>query len=320
MNERDAICPEAVKAYRKRANGKRGFTQQQLAEKIRCSKDTVSRWERGETSRVRAHLREPLCKALGVKWDVLTKPPDLETTERPFGFTRMQRWVSRHVPPALLIVARRYGIRPMDVLDIAPLLFLIAAERSLLERRRRLDEIWKMRDEASQGLVERSAHLGAIVAAASHSAENILEEEEKSLRQRDVFGHLIEYERRRDDDEGPFVHFIRCQAEGLPQDAVDSIESHGGDTVASYRIAGDTLGDLTGIVAGEEDGDEILDCIWSGDIDLNECLKARQEQDESGYRQWLRDAQAEANEASMRELTEWLGVDAAIASQEEKVR
>ncbi|MYK30901.1 MAG: helix-turn-helix transcriptional regulator [Boseongicola sp. SB0670_bin_30] len=139
MNERDTICPEAVKACRKRANGKRGFTQQQLAEKIRCSKDTVSRWERGETSRVRAHLREPLCKALGVEWDVLTKPPDLKTTERPFGFTRMQRLVSRHVPPALLIVARRYGIRPMDVLDIAPLLFVIAAERSLLERRRRLD-------------------------------------------------------------------------------------------------------------------------------------------------------------------------------------
>ncbi len=320
MKERGIICPEALKAYRKRANGKRGFTQVQLAEKIGCSKDTVSRWERGTGSRVRAHLREPLCKALGVEWDILTKPPDLEATERPFGFTRMQRWVSRHVPPALLIVARRYGIRPMDVLDIAPLLFLIVAERSLLERRRRLDEMWKMRDETSQGLVERSAHLGAIVAAASHSAENILEEEEKSLRKRDIFGHLIENEFRQDDDEGPFIHFIRSQTEGLPQEAVASIESYGGDTVASYRIASDTLGEITGIVAGEEDGDEILDYIWHGGIDLNECLKARQEREEADYRQWLRDALAEAKEASMRELTDWLGEDAAIASQEGKVR
>ena len=82
MTERELLCPEALKAARKRANGKRGFTQAQLAEEIGCSKDTVSRWERGETSRVRAHLREPLCEVLGVDWDTLTTPPGPEAAPR----------------------------------------------------------------------------------------------------------------------------------------------------------------------------------------------------------------------------------------------
>lgn len=303
MMENDALNPAALKAARKRANGKRGFTQQQLAERIGCGKDTVSRWERGESRRVRAHLREPLCKALGVEWEALITPPGPPETPRPFGLTRMQRWVSRHVDPALLLVAERYGIRPSDVLDIAPLLFLIVAERSLLERRRRLDEIYAMQEEADRRVSEKSAHLGGIVVARSISADAMLEQEENSLGERDIFGHLIEYEFRGEDDEGPFVHFVRGLAEGLPRDAVTSIESYGGDTIDNYRVADDTLRELTG-VAEDESGVGILDYIRSGGIKFNECLNERRKRDDADYRQWLRDALAEAKEASDRELLE----------------
>ena len=307
MREKDALCPAALRAARRRANGKRGFTQEQLAERIGCRKDTVSRWERGEVRRVRAHLRQPLCQALGVEWDALTSPPDdPEATPRPFGPTRLQRWVSRHVPPALILVAERYGIRPKDVLDIAPLLFLIAAERSLLERRRRLDEIYAIQAEAERRLTEKSAHLGGTVAAGLMYADDMLATEEKSLRGRDIFGSLIEYEYRNDGDEGPFVHFVRGLAEGLPQGAVTSIESHGGDTIANYRVADDTLRELTGIAENEGES-EILSRIRSGGIDLGECLSARRKRDEAGYRQWLQDALAEAKEASGREVTEMIG-------------
>lgn len=327
MTKKDTLCPAALRAARKQANGKRGFTQEQLAEKICCSKDTVSRWERGQACRVRAHLREPLCKALGVEWDALTTPPSPEPNLRPFGYTRMQRWVSRHVPPALLLVAERYGIRPTEVLNVAPLLFLIAAERSLLERRRRLDEIYAMQGEAERRLMEKSAHLGGIVAARNMSAEEILEQEEKSLSERDIFGSLIEYECRGDNDEGPFVHFVRGLTKGLPQDAVTSIESDGGDTIVNYRVADDTLRELTGITEDEEGG-EILNHIRSGGIDLGECLSARRKQAEAGYRQWLRDAQAEAEETSRRALIEMFGESVlhevsdtvAAASQERKAR
>ena len=305
MTERELLCPEALKAARKRANGKRGFTQAQLAEEIGCSKDTVSRWERGETSRVRAHLREPLCEVLGVDWDTLTTPPGPEAAPRPFGLTRMQRWVSRHVPSALRLVAERYGIRPSDVLDIAPLLFLIVAERSLLERQRRLNETYAMQEETDRRLMENSAHLGGFVFARSRSTDRMLEREKTSLRKRDIHGHLFEYEigyeARREDNEGPFLQFVRDLAEGLPRDAVRSIESFGGDTIFSYRIAEDTLRECTGL-SGDGEDSEILNCIQWGFIDLGKCLGAKRGRDEAGYRQWLQGALAEAKEASWHEL------------------
>ncbi len=45
----DKLNRETLKAIR----GRRGLTQQQLADAIKCTKDTVSRWERGISSRVR---------------------------------------------------------------------------------------------------------------------------------------------------------------------------------------------------------------------------------------------------------------------------
>ncbi len=306
MTRMETIHPAALKAARKRANGRRGLTQEQLAEKIGCGKDTVSRWERGRSRRVRAHLREPLCNALGVDWETLATPPAPEQTPKPFGLTRMQRWVARHVPPALLLVAVRYGIRPTDVLDIAPLLFLIVAERSLLERQRRLDEIYATQDEADQKLMEKSEHLGRIIVARSTSANDMLEQEEKSLRERDIYGRLIEYELWEDGDEGPFVHFVRDLAKGLPEGAVSSIEAFGGDTIDRYRIAEDTLRECTGI-SGDEEETEILDHIRSGGIDLGKCLRARRERDDVGYRQWLRDESARSEEESRRELIEIFG-------------
>lgn len=301
MTEGNTLNPAALKAARKQANKKRGFTQEQLAERISCSKDTVSRWERGKTCRVRAHLREPLCKVLGVEWDKLTKPPILEPDLAELGLTRIQHPVPQYVPPALHLVAKRYGVTRMEVLSIAPLLFLIIAERSLLERRRRLNEIYSVREEAEQRLREKSAHLGGLVTVFNYSGDDLLEEEEKSLRERDIFGNLIEYElgAMLDDHEGPFVHFIRSLMEGLPQDAVTDI--NGEDMIESYQIADDTLRELTDITEDGE-GSEILNQIRIGGIDLTKCLNAKEKLSDTDYRQWLKDARTEAEESRRKEI------------------
>ena len=293
-----AIHPEALKAARKR----RGLTQDQLAEAIGCRKDTVSRWERGASSRVRSHLRDPLCKTLGVKWEKLTEPPN--PADIPGIAASIKVTLRTEAHNSLHLVAERYNVRPRDVLELAPLLFLIVAERSLVEREKQLQDLWTKLFEADKTLDHKDTHLGAMVAAPSIPAGDGLHQEERSISERDIFGRLIEYEYWFEGNEGPFVHFIRDLAKGLPKDAVTSIDSADGDTIHRYRIADDTLRECTGISGnGEEDG-RLLDRLRDGWIDLAECLRVRCDRDDAGYRQWLREALDRAEEESRQFLDE----------------
>lgn len=284
------IHPEALKAARKR----RGMSQEQLADAIGCTKDTISRWERGASSRVRSHLRQPLCHTLGVRWEKLTEPP--KPASGIPGDVRINLPISRSANASLHLVAERYSVRPRDVLGLAPLLFLIVAERSLLERRGRVQELWTKLFEADKTLDDKDTHLGALVVAPSIPAGDGLHREERSISERDIFGRLIEYEYWNEGDEGPFVHFIRGLAKNLPKDAVTSIASADGDTIHEYRIADDTLRECTGISGnGEKDG-RLLDCLHDGWIDLAACLRVKRDRDDAGYGQWLSEALDRADE------------------------
>ena len=275
------IHPEALKAARKR----RGMSQEQLAETIGCTKDTVSRWERGKSCRVRAHLRKRLCEALGVRWEKLTAPPR-PSSQTP-GVVRINLPISMDANTSLHLVAERYNVRTRDVLELAPLLFLIVAERSLLERERRLEEFRAKLYEADEQYDDKGAHLRGLVAAPSIAAGYGLDKEDESLEARDIFGRLIEYQHWNEGDEGPFVQFIRDLTRNLPKDAVTSINSADGDTIHNYRIADDTLRECTGISGDGERDERLLDRLRNGWIDLAECLRVKRDQDDASYRQWL---------------------------------
>ena len=302
----DAINPQALKAARER----RGMSQQQLADAIHavakgCTKDTVSRWERGKSRRVRAYLRKPLCDVLRVKWEKLTEP-----TNQPqdiTGDTKTKVSIGKDVRASLQLVAERYNVRLRDVLELAPLLFLIVAERSLLERERRLQEIYAALQEAEDELLKNCSHLDRIITARSIYADDQLQEEENSLSKRDVFGRTIKYEYWKEGDEGPFVHFVRHLTKDLPKDAVASIDSFDGDMVEGYQIADDTLRERTGISEDEEPGQKLLHYIRCGVIDFAECLRIKRDGDEVNYRQWLLDELARAEEESQRWLEEFMG-------------
>ena len=296
----DAINPQALKAARKR----RGMSQLELAKATGCTKDTVSRWERGISRRVRTHLRKPLCNALRIKWGKLTRPTD--QSQDLAGDVTTKVSIAKDAWISLLIVALRYNVRTRDVLDLAPLLFLIVAERSLLERKRRLQKIDATWQEAEGKLLENCAHLGGIITARSLSADNQLHEEKESLSKRDVFGRTIIYENWNEGDEGPFVHFVRDLAKNLPQDAVVSIDSFDGDMIGGYRIADDTLRACTGISKAEESSKKLLHFIHYGVIDFVECVRVRSEGDDENYRQWLSEELARAEKESQHQLEEFM--------------
>ena len=299
------LHPEALKVARKRQN----MTQQRLAETIGCTKDTVSRWERGTSRRVRSHLREPLREALGVRnWEILTKPPKqaagtAEDKDVP-GHAWIKFLAEKNIRTGLQLVALRYGIHPWDVLKIAPLLFLIVAERSLLERRKQLDELETKVEDASRTLPR---HLFGHVTARNGNGEDPGDEEIASIEAKDIFGRRLSAPPFEDEWEeaNPFINFIRDFAQDLPEHAVAHIEPpwEGGDTtVDSYQIADDTLRDCTGISEEDERGEELLRFVRLGGIDLAECLRIRRDRDDAGYRQWLSEALTHAKEEAKRAL------------------
>ena len=295
----DTINPQALRAARKR----HGLSQQQLAEAIGCTKDTVSRWERGASSTVRSHLRKPLSDVLRVKWEDLTKPAD-QTSD---VFTSLNPTVrvsiAEHARASLQLVAARYAVRPQDVLDIAPLLFVIIAERSLLVRRHQFQEMRVVLEEAGNRLGNSHVDLGGdFCTAGGELVDELLSSEEDSLNKRDVFGRNIPSGHLK--DAGPFVHFVRNLAKDLPEDAVVSIDSIHGEMIHRYRIADDTLRDRTGISEEDEHGEELLDHIHSGLIDVAECLRVKRDSDEARYHQWLSDELLRANAESKRRLEE----------------
>ncbi len=306
--ETNIVNPEALKAARKHQR----MTQQQLADALKCSKDTVSRWERGANRRVRPYLQERLGDALHVKWENLTTPPEqtVRKQEEIYGHKWIKWAAPTNIRTALQLVALRYNVKPNEVLELAPLLFLIVAEKSLLERRRRIDEIDAIYAEMEKKVGDNPAttYLGGILATRNITAEEHLAEEEKSLAKEDVFGRLIDFEwfgsRSDEDSEGPFVHFIRDLAKGIPEDALASIGSFDGDTIDSYQIADGTLRECTGISEDEEQGEKLLCYMRLGSIDLAECRRVKRDRDEVGYRQWLLEELKRVDEESERFLRE----------------
>ncbi len=292
-NLNETINPEALKAFRKQ----RRLNQQQLANKVRavakgCTKDTVSRWERGTSKRVRPHLREGLCKVLKVDWEQLTEPP----RQREISAGEVKVTIGKNVRNALQLVAKRYDIVAQDVVNLAPLLFLIAAEKSLLARTRRLNQIDAAFEEANEKLQKHQGHLDSIIFGKSVGAEEHLGEEEDSINNRDIFGRSLTYDIGGKDMDGPFVHFIQNLVIDLPKDAVGDVFSYDGNTIDSYRIADDTLQESTGISRDDEQGEKLLLSIHCGAIDYAKCLRVKRDESESNYRQWLSDELARIEE------------------------
>ncbi|MCY4312482.1 MAG: helix-turn-helix transcriptional regulator [Gammaproteobacteria bacterium] len=299
MTNTNQINMKVLRNARKR----KGWTQQQLADQIGCTKDTVSRWERGDSLSVRSHLRDPLCEKLQIKWRELTDSDDRSKTSASISeweWAKTSIQTRKNVRVALNLVALRYDINPNYILHLAPLLFVIIAEQSLLWRKRRLDEINSLMAEAEEKLLNRSGHLGSILAA-SHDVERALYEEDKSLSERDVFGRSIDYgdefeDRAWGDDEGPFLHYIRELIKDLPGGAVTSIEPVDYDMVGNYEISADTLEHLTGLSGGEDQGRRIINHIRLGSIDLKECIRFKRDNSESDYQKWCSDKLIQADE------------------------
>ncbi len=272
------IHPEALKAFRK----KRGWSQKELAAKCGCSPEQVSRWERGKILRVRSHSRGRLTNALGVSWEDLTQAPGFG----PRPTVQLNIRVRADVPHALALVGLHYGVRAAQIIELAPLLFLINAEKSLARRQENLDAISELFDRATLESQKAAPHL-APAFYVRHETGDAIYEEQESINRRDVFNHG-EAETYDVEDHDPYTTYLKTLVADLPTGLVEEL-SPSYRSGPRYTIAQDTLRKVTGISGDNETEQELLDHINCGDLSLREVLSKKQELSREKFSGWLSD-------------------------------
>lgn len=205
-----SINPDRLKAQRTRMK----MSQQQLAEKIRVDVGTVSRWECGRVTNVRMKTLVELTDVLEITDDELCGEGSLTekpSSDKPSRKDQMNVIIDGANRNALAFVAKRYGVTRQQIVEVAPLLFFIAAEQSLRERAEKLDRFWESLESAKESW---PAH---IVPDWYHHIidDNSSNAEKESIRSRDLFGVKAGLEVTNEATENPFARFLTNQLKSI---------------------------------------------------------------------------------------------------------
>ena len=142
------IDPDRLQSLRK----KKGFTRPQLAQRSGISERTIQRLENEpqRAQKTQEHTLNSLARALGVE-----KEPGVLTGELPLpesdktpadNLDRVQigAQVAPNIRLAYDLIKRRYGVSATEIINMAPLFFVLLAEGSLAQRREKLKEVEDM--------------------------------------------------------------------------------------------------------------------------------------------------------------------------------
>jgi transcriptional regulator with XRE-family HTH domain len=284
------------------------MTQDELARAANIAKDTVSRLERGEQPGT-GRSGKALAKALGVDLAVLTgeakmSAPDDDTWLDRFTYPLDVR-VEGDVQNAYELTALRYRISVEQIVKVAPLLFVLAAERSLARRKRLLAELEAAVGQADD-IASKFPHLPTTFLP-SHAVNEAMGAEEESIAALDILADRLEddgiwtFSEHKDaydqSNDNPFVQALREEAKLAGVAEITSFSSFDVDfrvcEAEAKRIA---LGDTTladDILSGATRLKEMPEALWASDA-IEDRLA------------WLRQKSAE-RQANSRKLLEELG-------------
>jgi transcriptional regulator with XRE-family HTH domain len=275
------INGETLKTMRKR----RGWSQRQLADKCKCAHEHISRLERGASSAPRPRLREALVKALGVEWEKLTLPiPDDErnTSNGPLDMIQLNVRIDQKVRNAFSLMRLRYGVQPAELVELAPLLFIILAERSLDWRRRNVDAI----DKAMEEISELAPHYQTELNRGIFYFEDAEISERDSIAARDVFGRELEFQNG--EPGNPFMSYVDQLATNLIKNGLISYIYAEYPGEQDYLFCADEdLRSASGLNGEHKHDDEVIMFIRLGLMNLEEIIDQRKHLSEDEYFIWI---------------------------------
>jgi transcriptional regulator with XRE-family HTH domain len=210
----------------KQLRDERGWTQEELAKKAGLNKQSIFRIEKGEYRGTRRDTIAQLCKAFEIDPATLTGKPSNPLKPEgdiadPLGTaSQINLRIDNAARNALALTARRYGVQLSEIVEIAPFLFFLAAERSLQRRRERLNEVGNAIAEV-EALRDRYRYLPIDIPG----NDDPICCEDDSIQQDDIFGRLYEgannrrsfrYVRDFDNNvDNPFAAFLKEELRNL---------------------------------------------------------------------------------------------------------
>lgn len=260
----------------KKLRNAKGWSQEQLAAKTKSDrlpnidKQTISRLERGERDKTRDRTVEQLARALNVEPGVLTGEvpvPEMKLESEPASpKSQLNVRISGMARNALTLVAQRYPhVDPSQMIELAPFLFLWAAEASLRHRRERVTQLERAWENVRN--LESEIWYGPPHPDSDYLEKQIAAEHE-SIDMGDIFGSLPHEDPDLYSDsnaEDPFSIFLSDLVKDFSDIAkFDGFSSEGNPT---YSVCFEAAAGLAG---GNLD---IADMILRGFVPLNEMPK-----------------------------------------------
>ena len=184
------IDPESLRSLRQ----KKKLSRSRLAERSGIAVRTIQRLE-NEPQRCKKSREDTLnrlARALDVETDVLTGESPLPEPDTASGPDPEPVQICAKVPPKIRLaydlIRRRYGVSATEIINIAPLFFVLLAEGSFAWRRKKIEEAYE-----GKGRLEV---IGGFWSGSLASASAVMEEgfgvEEESIGKADLFGeHLF---------------------------------------------------------------------------------------------------------------------------------
>jgi len=315
------VDPDRLKQLRRIKD----LSQAALAAEARVTKQTIYRLERGQQRRIRKNTIDRLCDALGIDAETLggLKPlaPPERRPEEALAETRYQLNVRLDgaVRNAFSLAALRYKIPVARIVELAPFLFVLAAERSLDRRRKKLSELLSLFDREDE-LRSSFGHL-PISIAPNYEANDSVAEEQRSIDARDILGARISDDifrvgPVREDfvfgKHNPFVIYLREASEGEPNLA--EITRFDAGFAPNYHICPD---EALAMAGGDED---LANGIVAGLVQLHEIPRELLKDEATVARvQWMRPKIEAAREAA-RKNDEEIGAEMARLVEEDAER
>ena len=236
------INSEALKFHRDRCE----LSQEALASVSKVSKKTISRIESGTLDGNRKEAIERLARALGITHEELCRPPKEDADQAADTSESAYRKLTTHLSPeanlAFALIEERYGVKSEDLIEMAPLSFLLLAEASLNWRRARNIDV-----KSALGGIR---HPYLEITFGIEDTEQVFEFDASSIEEADIFGENVRNELRSFGRnfkcDNPFIEYLIGVAKNHAPSLVEIVQFDTSQQLPSYMIRTAKIEELTG--------------------------------------------------------------------------